>query len=86
MKSEDAQVISTKQVGSKTVNEPLLTLINKNLLEEKDIRWQELWDTLDKQLIKDKKAHAYFLDYIPPHKNIGLLVAKLYHDDGDQKP
>ena len=84
MKSEDAQVISTKQVGSKTVNEPLLTLINKNLLEEKDIRWQELWDTLDKQLLKDKKAYAYFVDYIPPHKNIGLLVAKLYHDDGDQ--
>ena len=84
MKSPDAQVISTKQVGSKTVNEPLLTMINKNLLEEKDIKWQELWDTLDKQLSKDKKAHAYFVDYIPPHKNIGLLVAKLYNDDSDQ--
>ena len=83
MKSEDAQVISTKQVGSKTVNEPLLTLINKQLLNEKDINWQELWNTLDKQLAKDKKAHAYFVDYIPPHKNIGLLVAKLFHEDGD---
>lgn len=84
MKSPDAQVISTKQVGSKLVNEPLLTMINKNLLEEKDIKWQELWDTLDKQLGKNTKAHAYFVDYIPPHKNIGLLVAKLYHDDSDQ--
>lgn len=84
MKSPDAHVISTKQVGSKTVNEPLLSMINKNLLEEKDIKWQELWDQLDKQLIKDKKAYAYYVDYIPPHKNIGLLVAKLYHDDSDQ--
>jgi hypothetical protein len=59
-------------------------MINKNLLEEKDIKWQELWETLDKQLSKDKKAYAYFVDYIPPHKNIGLLVAKLYNDNDDQ--
>jgi hypothetical protein len=59
-------------------------VISTNLLEEKDINWKELWETLDKQLIKDKKAYAYFVDYVPPHKNIGLLVAKLYHDDSDQ--
>ena len=58
-------------------------MINKQLLEEKDIKWQELWDSLDKQLQKDKKAYTYFVDYIPPHKNIGLLVSKLYHEDGD---
>jgi hypothetical protein len=82
-KSADAQVISTKQVGSKTVNEPLLMMINRNILEEKDIHWVQLWSDLDKQLKKDKKAYAYFVDYIPPHKNIGLLVSKVYHDDGD---
>lgn len=85
-KSPDAQVISTKQVGSKMVNEPLLMAINRNILEEKDIHWVQLWDELDKQLKKDKKAYAYFVDYVPPHKNIGLLVSKIYHDDGDLQP
>jgi hypothetical protein len=85
-KSADAQVISTKQVGSKMVNEPLLIKINQRILREQDIKWVELWNELDAQLKKDKKAYAYFVDYIPPHKNIGLLVSKIYHDDGDLQP
>jgi len=85
-KSADAQVISTKQVGSKMVNEPLLTKINQRILREQDIKWVELWNELDAQLKKDKKAYGYFVDYIPPHKNIGLLVSKIYHDDGDLNP
>jgi hypothetical protein len=85
-KSADAQVISTKQVGSKMVNEPLLTMINRKILEEKDIHWVQLWSELETLMKKDKKAYAYFVDYVPPHKNIGLLVSKIYHDDGDLKP
>jgi hypothetical protein len=85
-KSADAQVISTKQVGSKMVNEPLLIKINQRILREQDIKWVELWNELDAQLKKDKKAYGYFVDYIPPHKNIGLLVSKIYHDDGDLNP
>lgn len=86
MKSKDAQVISTKQVGSKMVNEPLLQAINRRILEERDISWVQLWAELDGKLKKDKRAYAYFVDYVPPHKNIGLLVSKIYHDDGDLNP
>jgi hypothetical protein len=85
-KSKDAQVISTKQVGSKMVNEPLLQAINRRIVEEKDISWVQLWNELDSKLKKDKRAYAYFVDYVPPHKNIGLLVSKIYHDDGDLNP
>jgi hypothetical protein len=85
-KSKDAQVISTKQVGSKLVNEPLLQAINRRILEERDISWVQLWNELDSKLKKDKRAYAYFVDYVPPHKNIGLLVSKIYHDDGDLTP
>jgi hypothetical protein len=85
-KSKDAQVISTKQVGSKLVNEPLLQAINRRIVEEKDISWVQLWAELDSKLKKDKRAYAYFVDYVPPHKNIGLLVSKIYHDDGDLNP
>jgi hypothetical protein len=81
-----AQVISTKQVGSKQVNEPLLKLINDRLLNKKDLDWAEIWGQLDKQLKSNKLAYDYFQEYVPPYKNIALLVATLYYTGADAAP
>lgn len=81
-KSEQAQVISTKQVGSKQVNDPMLKLINNNLLEEQDLDWVAMWTTMDKQFKENKNIYDYFKEYVPPYKNIALLVTALYNKAG----
>ena len=78
-KSSGAQVISTKQIGSLQVNEPILKLINDKLLNQKDQDWSDLWAQLDKQFLSNKLAYDYFQEYVPPYKNIALLVATLYN-------
>jgi hypothetical protein len=80
-RSENAQVIATKQVGSMSVNEPMIRLINEYLLQRRDIDWNKLWKQLDARLKPDKRAHALFEDYIPPHKNIGMFVVKIYQQN-----
>ena len=77
--SPGAQVISTKQVGSLQVNEPIIKLINDKLLHEKDLDWADIWSQLDTQLKSNKLAFDYFQEYVPPYKNISLLVATLYY-------
>jgi len=74
-------VISTKQVGSKLVNEPMIKAINDYFLQKKDIVWTELWQQLDKGFKKNAKAETLFQDYVPPNKNIGLQVARIYNEE-----
>ena len=83
-KSSKAQVISTKQIGSMQVNEPVLKLINEKLLNGKDLDWAELWVQLDKQFKSNKQVYDYFQEYVPPYKNIALLVATLFDQSGIQ--
>lgn len=77
-RSNTAQAISTKQIGSAAVNDPILRIINERLLNQKDLDWSTMWQELDKQLKSNKLAYDYFQEYVPPYKNIALLVAKLY--------
>jgi hypothetical protein len=81
-KSPDAQVISTKQIGSLQVNEPILKQMNERLLNEKDVEWSDMWTILEKQFKNNKTASDYFTEYVPPYKNIALLVATLYNQSG----
>ena len=46
-RSEDAHIISSKQVGTKTVNEPILDAINNTLIAGKDIEWLPMWRDLE---------------------------------------
>jgi len=74
---EDAHIISSKQVGTRTVNEPILQAINKNLLAGTDIDWITLWNELSTRF-KDKASKEKFADYIPPYKNLGAIFIKAY--------
>jgi hypothetical protein len=76
--NEDAHIISSKQVGTKTVNEPILQAINNALLAGKDIEWLPMWKELSARFQNDPAAKEKFDDYIPPYKNLGAIFIKAY--------
>ncbi|MBS1774349.1 MAG: hypothetical protein JST82_15945 [Bacteroidetes bacterium] len=78
--SPDAHIISSKQVGSMSVNEPIIKTINEQLLEGKDIEWISSWMKLNGIFAMKgrEKAREYFVDYIPPHRNLGAIFIKAY--------
>jgi hypothetical protein len=73
----DAHIISSKQVGTKTVNEPILQAINDRLLIGRDIDWISMWRELKKKFVTGD-AREKFDDYIPPYKNLGAIFIKAY--------
>jgi hypothetical protein len=77
-RSEDAHIISSKQVGTKTVNEPILEAINNALIAGKDIEWLPMWRDLEARFQNDPVGKEKFDDYIPPYKNLGAIFIKAY--------
>jgi hypothetical protein len=78
-KSQEVSIISSKQIGTMFVNNPMLKLMAGKIREGKDVEWQPLWDELY-LLIKDNpKAYERYVDYIPPHKNLGAIFIKTYN-------
>jgi hypothetical protein len=82
--SEDAHIISSKQVGTKTVNEPILQSINNTLIAGKGIEWLSMWRELEAGFQKDPAAKEKFDDYIPPYKNLGAIFIKAYRKAMDE--
>lgn len=74
---KDAHIISSKQVGTKTVNEPILEAINANLIAGRNIDWINMWKELGGRF-KNDAAKEKFDDYIPPYKNLGAIFIKAY--------
>lgn len=75
---KDAHIISSKQVGTKVVNEPILQAINKNLVAGQNIDWISMWRDLSGRFKNDAAAKEKFDDYIPPYKNLGAIFIKAY--------
>ncbi|HLK31110.1 MAG TPA: hypothetical protein VKT28_21200 [Puia sp.] len=76
--SNDAHIISSKQVGTRTVNEPILQAINNTLISGKNIDWLNMWKDLGFKFRNDAVAKDRFDDYIPPYKNLGAIFIKAY--------
>jgi len=76
--SPDAQIISSKQIGTMMVNDKLCLELNEVIRKGQDIVWDNLWTTLDKKFASGSTAKNRFQDYIPPHKNLGALLIKTY--------
>jgi hypothetical protein len=74
----DAHIISSKQVGTKTVNEPIIQAINDRLLVGKNIDWISMWRELKTKKFATGDAREKFDDYIPPYKNLGAIFIKAY--------
>jgi hypothetical protein len=78
--SPEAQIISTKQIGARDINKPIIESLNNTLRSGKNIDWRQMWDQLETNFSKgprDKKD--LFDDYIPPQKNLGALFIKAYN-------
>ena len=76
--SPNAQIISSKQIGTMMVNDRLALELNEVIRKGQDIVWDNLWLSLDKKFAAGTTADQRFKDYIPPHKNLGALLIKTY--------
>jgi hypothetical protein len=76
--NEDAHIISTKQVGSFSVNEPILRAINDKIRNGNSIEWIPLWQQIGTSVKTDTRAAELLKDYVPPHKNLGAIFIKAF--------
>jgi hypothetical protein len=70
-----AHIIASKQVGSGTVNGPMIMSITETLRQGKDLNWPHMWKSLGERL----KDNNLFEDYVPPYKNLGALFIMAYN-------
>lgn len=70
-----AHIIASKQVGSGTVNQPMIIEITELLRQGKDLDWPLMWRGFEKRFSKN----PLFDDYVPPHKNLGALFIMTYN-------
>ncbi|NNC94585.1 MAG: hypothetical protein HKN92_03415 [Chitinophagales bacterium] len=77
-KSAEIHVISSKQIASQHVNNPLLLLLAKAIMTERDLEWPIFWEALKTNLSQNRYASEKFVDYVPPHKNLGILFVRAY--------
>lgn len=69
-----AQIISSRQTGSGSVNFPMIRKIVDDLNQGKDLNWPALWKYFGASLPKE-----YFDEYVPPHKNLGAVLIMAYN-------
>lgn len=74
----DVQVIGSRKTGTKSVNDPVIDIINETLLNKQDLVWSQIWQTLQERFNKDPKTLAQFNEYFPPSGNMSLFVLKLF--------
>ena len=77
-----AHIIASKQVGSGTVNQPMIISITENLRQGKDLNWPVMWKEFEKQFTKQR--NDLFDDYIPPYRNLGALFIMAYNKVMDE--
>jgi len=70
-----AHIITTRGIGTITINDPLLKAFNTYLLRGKDLTWPRFWRHLEATLGR----HPRFMDYVPPDKNASVVFLRAYH-------
>lgn len=75
----DAQIISTRQIGTYKVNRLIIDGIIRQLQEGKDINWTQTWHAMEQTAVRQGgDVLSRFRDYVPPHKNLGAIFIKYY--------
>jgi hypothetical protein len=70
-----AHIMTTRGIGTMTINDPLLKALNTYLLRGKDLTWQSFWRHLEATLGR----HPRFTDYVPPDKNVSVVFLRAYY-------
>lgn len=78
-KSDNAQIISTKQIGSMGVNNPLIFQMAEKIRKGEDLVWTEYWGDLQVYFKGRGKTEERFNDYVPPHQNLGAKFISAYN-------
>ncbi len=76
-RTNQAQIISSKQVGTGVINQGLINKITDELRNGKDLNWPQLWKTFEAQFNRGEMKER-FDDYVPPHKNLGAIFIIAY--------
>jgi hypothetical protein len=79
-RSPKVHIISSKQIGTMHVNNPLLYAISESIRKGYDIEWADIWTAVSAQIRNNGKAMEKFIDYIPPHKNLGAIFLQAYYE------
>lgn len=74
VRSPNAQILSTKQVGTMGINDPMLKSIHEIFRTNQNIVWSSFWTQQEARLggLKDFKM------YVPPHRNNGALFVNAF--------
>jgi len=75
----DVQVIGSKKAGSKSVNDPVIDVINETLAGKNDLVWTEIGKKLAGRFSKDEATLNVFNEYFFPADNVSLFVLKLFN-------
>ena len=70
-----AHIIASKQVGSGTINQPMIMMLTDQLRQGKDLNWPAIWKEFNTRF----KGNDLFNDYVPPHKNLGAIFIMAYN-------
>jgi len=73
-KAPKAHILTTKGIGTITINDPLLKALNDYLLRNKDMTWQSFWRQAESTLGRNPR----FMDYVPPDRNAGAVFLTAY--------
>ena len=69
-----AHILTTKGIGTLTINDPLLKALNDYLLSGKTMTWASFWRQAEAALGRNPR----FVDYVPPDKNAGMVFLIAY--------
>ena len=71
----NAQVISTRKIGTMHVNDPMFKMLNDDIRLGKDIHWGDFWQRASAKL----GSNPHFADYVPPNQNVGAKFIQAYN-------
>jgi hypothetical protein len=76
--SPDAAIVSSKQVGTRYINNELIYQFNEALRTGEGNDWESIWTKVGAKVKSNATTSRRFKDYIPPHKNLGAIIIKEY--------
>ncbi|MEO7444899.1 MAG: hypothetical protein ABIT96_05985 [Ferruginibacter sp.] len=75
----DVNIISTRNIGSSQINDPMLAQVNSDFVNNKDIVWADEWKAFEAKF-KSKHSQDLFSSYIRPDKYIGIkFIRKVFN-------
>jgi hypothetical protein len=77
-RSQNVHIISSKQIGAMSVNNPLLLNIADNVREGKGLVWRDIWKKTEAMIGKNPAAMERFRDYVSPDKNLGAIFLQAF--------